>query len=215
MKKISFKKLTSLFLTSTLIFSTISASSINLIEAKGSSARPSASRSSSKPSSSKPSSSKPSSKPTSSTASSKPTTGTTKNFTKNSGGTYNKDYNSYNNQGYKRHNYRTNGFFSGSTITNALLWYTLFNSATSHNHVQASDKQKELVDNVKDSKVPVYMLEIKTKEGDTKHITVTKEQYEKVKEGDNISLKDGNLEIKKQSKIKLAQELFSLGQVSL
>ena len=205
MKKISFKKLTSLFLTSTLIFSTISASSINLIEAKGSSARPSASRSSSKPSSSKPSSSKPSSKPTSSTASSKPTTGTTKNFTKNSGGTYNKDYNSYNNQGYKRQytdyindNYRTNGFFSGSTITNALLWYTLFNSATSHNHVQASDKQKELVDNVKDSKVPVYMLEIKTKEGDTKHITVTKEQYEKVKEGDNISLKDGKLESKNQ-----------------
>ena len=206
MKKISFKKLTSLFLTSTLIFSTISASSINLIEAKGSSARPSVSRSSSKPSSSKPSSSsKSSSKPTSSTASSKPTTVTTKNFTKNSGGTYNKDYNSYNNQGYKRQytdyindNYRTNGFFSGSTITNALLWYTLFNSATSHNHVQASDKQKELVDNVKDSKVPVYMLEIKTKEGDTKHITVTKEQYEKVKEGDNISLKDGNLEIKNQ-----------------
>jgi len=59
-------------------------------------------------------------------------------------------------------------------------------------------EQKELVDNVKDSKVPVYMLEIKTKEGDTKHITVTKEQYEKVKEGDNISLKDGNLEIKNQ-----------------
>lgn len=203
MKNNTIKKITSLFLTSALIFSTISASSVNLIEAKGTSARPSVSRPSSKPSSSKPSSSKSSSKPTSSTASSKPTTSTTKNFTKNSGGTYNKDYNSYNNQGYKRQytdyindNYRTNGFFSGSTITNALLWYTLFNSATSHNHVQASDKQKELVDNVKDSKVPVYMLEIKTKEGETKHITVTKEQYEKVKEGDNISLKDGKLEIK-------------------
>ena len=187
MKNNTIKKITSLFLTSALIFSTISASSVNLIEAKGTSARPSVSRPSSKPSSSKPSSSKSSSKPTSSTASSKPTTSTTKNFTKNSGGTYNKDYNSYNNQGYKRQytdyindNYRTNGFFSGSTITNALLWYTLFNSATSHNHVQASDKQKELVDNVKDSKVPVYMLEIKTKEGD------------------NISLKDGNLEIKNQ-----------------
>ena len=205
MKNNTIKKITSLFLTSALIFSTISASSVNLIEAKGTSARPSVSRPSSKPSSSKPSSSKSSSKPTSSTASSKPTTSTTKNFTKNSGGTYNKDYNSYNNQGYKRQytdyindNYRTNGFFSGSTITNALLWYTLFNSATSHNHVQASDKPKELVDNVKDSKVPVYMLEIKTKEGETKHITVTKEQYEKVKEGDNISLKDGNLEIKNQ-----------------
>ena len=190
MKKDTLKKITSLFLTSTLIFSTISASSINLIEAKGTSARPSASRSSSKPSSSKPSSSK-------------PTTNTTKNFTKNSGGSYNKDYNSYNNQSYKKqytdyinNNYRSSGFFSGSNITNALLWYTLFNSATSHHLVQASDKQKELVDNVKDSKVPVYMLEIKTKDGETKHVTVTKEQYEKVKEGDNISLKDGNLEVK-------------------
>ena len=200
MKKNTLKKLTSLLLTSTLILSTLSASSINIVEAKGSSARPSASRSSSKPSSSKSSS-----KPTTSTASSKPTTGTKKNFSNSINGSYNKDYNSYNNQGYKRqytdylnNNYRNSGFFSGSTITNALLWYTLFNSATSHNTVQASDKQKELVDNVKDSKVPVYMLEIKTKDGETKHVTVTKEQYEKVKEGDNISLDNGNLEIKNQ-----------------
>ena len=200
MKKNTLKKLTSLFLTSTLILSTLSGSSINIVEAKGSSARPSASRSSSKPSSSKSSS-----KPTSSTASSKPTSGTKKNFSNSVNGSYNKDYNSYNNQGYKRqytdyinNNYRNSGFFSGSTITNALLWYTLFNSATSHNTVQASDKQKELVDNVKDSKVPVYMLEIKTKDGETKHVTVTKEQYEKVKEGDNISLDNGNLEIKNQ-----------------
>lgn len=209
MKNNTIKKITSVFLTSALIFSTISASSVNLIEAKGTSARPSAPRPSSKPSSSKPSSNKSSSnsssKPTASTSSSKPTTNTTKNFTKNSGGSYNKDYNSYNNQGYKKqytdyinNNYRSSGFFSGSNITNMLLWYTLFNSATSHNHIHASDQQKELVDNVKDSKVPVYMLEIKTKDGETKYVSVTKEQYEKVKEGDNISLKDGNLEIKNQ-----------------
>lgn len=205
MKNNTIKKITSVFLTSTLIFSTISASSVSLIEAKGTSARPSAPRPSSKPSSSKPSSSNSSSKPTASTSSSKPTTNTTKNFTKNSGGSYNKDYNSYNNQGYKKqytdyinNNYRSSGFFSGSNITNMLLWYTLFNSATSHNHIHASDQQKELVDNVKDSKVPVYMLEIKTKDGETKYVSVTKEQYEKVKEGDNISLKDGNLEIKNQ-----------------
>ena len=208
MKKNTFKKITSLFLTSTLILSTLSGSSINIVEAKGSSSRPSSSRpsssrSSSRPSSSKPSSSKPSSKPSSSTSSSKPITGTSKHFSKNSVGSYNKDYNSYTNPEYKkqytdyiRNNYRSSGFFSGSTLTNALLWYTLFNSATSHNHVQASDKQKELVENVKDSKVPVYMLEIKTKNGETKHVTVTKEQYEKVKEGDNISLIDGKLEIK-------------------
>ena len=205
MKNNTIKKITSVFLTSALIFSTISASSANLIEAKGTSARPSAPRPSSKPSSSKPSSSNSSSKPTASTSSSKPTANTTKNFTKSSGGSYNKDYNSYNNQGYKKqytdyinNNYRSSGFFSGSNITNMLLWYTLFNSATSHNHIHASDQQKELVDNVKDSKVPVYMLEIKTKDGETKYVSVTKEQYEKVKEGDNISLKDGNLEIKNQ-----------------
>ena len=205
MKNNTIKKITSVFLTSALIFSTISASSVTLIEAKGTSARPSAPRPSSKPSTSKPSSTNSSSKPSSSTASSKPRTSSTKNFTKNSGGSYNKDYNSYNNQGYKRqytdyinNNYRNSGFFSGSNITNALLWYTLFNSATSHHLVQASDKQKELVDNVKDSKVPVYMLEIKTKDGEIKHVTVTKEQYEKVKEGDNISLDNGNLEIKNQ-----------------
>ena len=203
MKNNTIKKITSVFLTSALIFSTISASSVNLIEAKGTSARPSAPRPSSKPSSSKPSSTNSSSKPTSSTASSKPRTSSTKNFTKNSGGSYNKDYNSYNNQGYKKqytdyinNNYRSSGFFSGSNITNMLLWYTLFNSATSHNHIHASEQQKELVDNVKDSKVPVYMLEIKTKDGETKYVSVTKEQYEKVKEGDNISLKDGKLEIK-------------------
>ena len=97
---------------------------------------------------------------------------------------------------YLNNNYRNSGFFSGSSITNALLWYTLFNSTASRNHIHASDKQKELVDNVKDSKVPVYMLEIKTKDGEIKHVTVTKEQYDKVKVGDNISLKDGNLEIK-------------------
>ena len=198
MKNNTIKKITSVFLTSALIFSTISASSVNLIEAKGTSARPS-----SKPNTSKPSSTNSSSKPSSSTASSKPRTSSTKNFTKNSGGSYNKDYNSYNNQGYKKqytdyinNNYRSSGFFSGSNITNMLLWYTLFNSATSHNHIHASDQQKELVDNVKDSKVPVYMLEIKTKDGETKYVSVTKEQYEKVKEGDNISLKDGKLEIK-------------------
>ena len=203
MKNNTIKKITSVFLTSALIFSTISASSVNLIEAKGTSARPSVPRPSSKPSTSKPSSTNSSSKPSSSTASSKPRTSSTKNFTKNSGGSYNKDYNSYNNQGYKKqytdyinNNYRSSGFFSGSSITNMLLWYTLFNSATSHNHIHASDQQKELVDNVKDSKVPVYMLEIKTKNGETKYVSVTKEQYEKVKEGDNISLKDGNLEIK-------------------
>lgn len=40
------------------------------------------------------------------------------------------------------------------------------------------------------------MLEIKTNSGETKYISVTKEQYDKVKEGDNISVKNGKFEVK-------------------
>jgi len=182
MKNKQLKRLGKILFSLTLIFSPIGITNTHVADAKKSSTpRPSA---------------KPSSKPTSS----KPTSNSS---SKNSKGTYNKNYNSYNNKGYKKqyteylnNNYRNSGFFSGSSITNALLWYTLFNSTASRNHIHASDKQKELVDNVKDSKVPVYMLEIKTKDGETKHVTVTKEQYDEVKEGDNISLKNGNLEIK-------------------
>ncbi|MGX7111218.1 hypothetical protein [Gemella cuniculi] len=201
MKKNILKKVDGIFLAVTLIFST-NISTINLVEAKGSKISPKISRPSSKPSggkSSKPSSSNSSSKPSTKSSNSK---STTKNFTKNSKGSYNSNYNSYNNKNYKKdytdylnNNYRRSGFFSGNSITNLLLWHTLFHSS-SHNRIHASEQQKELVDNVKDSKVPVYMLEIKTKDGETKYVSVTKEQYDKVKEGDNISLKNGNLEIK-------------------
>lgn len=195
MKNKQLKKLGKILFSLTLIFSSIGITNIHVADAKGSSTP----RPSTKPSS-KPTSSKPNAKPSSQTPSNKPTSNSSP---KNSKGTFNKNYNSYNNKGYKKqyteylnNNYRNSGFFSGSSITNALLWYTLFNSTASRNHIHASDKQKELVDNVKDSKVPVYMLEIKTKDGEIKHVTVTKEQYDEVKEGDNIYLKDGNLEIK-------------------
>ena len=194
MKNKQLKKLGKILFSLTLIFSSIGITNIHVADAKGSSTP----RPSTKPSS-KPTSSKPNAKPSSQTPSNKPTSNSSP---KNSKGTFNKNYNSYNNKGYKKqytdylNNNYSSGFFSGSSITNTLLWYTLFNSTASRNHIHASDKQKELVDNVKDSKVPVYMLEIKTKDGETKYVTVTKEQYDKVKEGDNISLKDGNLEIK-------------------
>ncbi len=194
MKNKQLKKLGKILFSLTLIFSSIGITNIHVADAKGSSTP----RPSTKPSS-KPTSSKPSAKPSSQTPSNKPTSNSSP---KNSKGTFNKNYNSYNNKGYKKqytdylNNNYSSGFFSGSSITNTLLWYTLFNSTASRNHIHASDKQKELVDNVKDSKVPVYMLEIKTKDGETKYVTVTKEQYDEVKEGDNISLKDGNLEIK-------------------
>ena len=194
MKNKQLKKLGKILFSLTLIFSSIGITNIHVADAKGSSTP----RPSTKPSS-KPTSSKPNAKPSSQTPSNKPTSNSSP---KNSKGTFNKNYNSYNNKGYKEqytdylNNNYSSGFFSGSSITNTLLWYTLFNSTASRNHIHASDKQKELVDNVKDSKVPVYMLEIKTKDGETKYVTVTKEQYDEVKEGDNISLKDGNLEIK-------------------
>ena len=194
MKNKQLKKLGKILFSLTLIFSSIGITNIHVADAKGSSTP----RPSTKPSS-KPTSSKPNAKPSSQTPSNKPTSNSSP---KNSKGTFNKNYNSYNNKGYKKqytdylNNNYSSGFFSGSSITNTLLWYTLFNSTASRNHIHASDKQKELVDNVKNSKVPVYMLEIKTKDGETKYVTVTKEQYDEVKEGDNISLKDGNLEIK-------------------
>ena len=194
MKNKQLKKLGKILFSLTLIFSSIGITNIHVADAKGSSTP----RPSTKPSS-KPTSSKPNAKPSSQTPSNKPTSNSSP---KNSKGTFNKNYNSYNNKGYKKqytdylNNNYSSGFFSGSSITNTLLWYTLFNSTASRNHIHASDKQKELVDNVKDSNVPVYMLEIKTKDGETKYVTVTKEQYDEVKEGDNISLKDGNLEIK-------------------
>ena len=194
MKNKQLKRLGKILFSLILIFSSIGITNTYVADAKKSSTtRPSA-----KPSS-KPTSSKPNAKPSSQTSSNKPTSNSS---SKNSKGTFNKNYNSYNNKGYKKqytdylNNNYSSGFFSGSSITNTLLWYTLFNSTASRNHIHASDKQKELVDNVKDSKVPVYMLEIKTKDGETKYVTVTKEQYDEVKEGDNISLKDGNLEIK-------------------
>ena len=194
MKNKQLKKLGKILFSLTLIFSSIGITNIHVADAKGSSTP----RPSTKPSS-KPTSSKPNAKPSSQTPSNKPTSNSSP---KNSKGTFNKNYNSYNNKGYKKqytdylNNNYSSSFFSGSSITNTLLWYTLFNSTASRNHIHASDKQKELVDNVKDSKVPVYMLEIKTKDGETKYVTVTKEQYDEVKEGDNISLKHVNLEIK-------------------
>lgn len=215
-------KILKMIIGSVLTLSTITLTSPTLTFAKGSSARPSVSRPSvSRPSSAKPSSSKPSAKPSSSTPSSsshsyskpipnKPSSNITQNRIQN--GTkpsrsvaFNSNRNSYNNKDYSRvyndylkENYSSSGFFSGNNILNTFLWWNMFNNLSGHNnHVPiASDKQKELAKNLKDSKTPVYMLEIKTKSGETKYITVTKEQYQRVKVNDNITIKDGTLEVK-------------------
>lgn len=175
--------------------------------------RSTSSSKSSSSSSSKPSSSS-SSKPSNTSSSSKPTQNPNKpssNITNNKitngtepskPSTYNPNKNSFNNNVYRdryqdtlRSNYRSSGFFSGNSFLNTYLWWSLFNH-TSNNNVHASDKQKELVQNIKDSKTPVYMLEIKTKSGEIKHISVSKEQYNKVNVNDYIVIKDGELEVK-------------------
>ena len=205
-----------------LILSTITFASPTVTLAKGGvSARPSVSRPAvSRPSLAKPASSRPSAKPSTNSNSSKGSSHTqpvnpkpSSTFTQNriQNGTkpsrsvpFNSNRNSYNNKDYSRvyndylkDNYSSSGFFSGNNILNTFLWWNMFNNLSGrNNHVQASDKQKELAKNLKDSKTPVYMLEIKTKSGETKYITVTKEQYQRVKVNDNITIKDGVLEVK-------------------
>ena len=196
MKKKTLKKIIGIFLSTSLIFTTVGAVNLDFAVAKSRSSSHSSSRSS------KPSSSKSSSKPKSSSSkSSDSSTTRTRHFS--SGSRYNSNYNSYNNEDYKKkymnylnNNYRTSGFFTRSSIVNGMLWGLLFNSLSTHSFANASNEQKELAENIKASKVPVYMIEVKTKNGETKYATVTKEQYDKIKEGDEISLKNGNLEIK-------------------
>lgn len=213
------KKLIKVLTATALSLSTIGATT-SFVDAKGGSsggARSSSSARSSSvsrsTSSSKPSSSS-SSKPSNTSSSSKPTPNPNKpssNITNNKiangtepskPSTYNPNKNSFNNNVYRdryqdtlRSNYHSSGFFSGNSFLNTYLWWSLFNHS-SNNNVHASDKQKELVQNIKDSKTPVYMLEIKTKSGEIKHISVSKEQYNKVNVNDYIVIKDGELEVK-------------------
>ena len=214
------KKLIKIITATALSLSTIGATT-NFVDAKGGSSGGRSSSSSSarsssisrSTSSSKPSSSS-SSKPSSSSSSSKPTPNPNKpssNITNNKiangtepskPSTYNPNKNSFNNNVYRdryqdtlRSNYHSSGFFSGNSFLNTYLWWSLFNHSN-NNNVHASDKQKELVQNIKDSKTPVYMLEIKTKSGEIKHISVSKEQYNKVNVNDYIVIKDGELEVK-------------------
>ena len=199
MKKKTLKKIIGIFLSTSLIFTTVGAANLDFAVAKSRSSSHSSSRSS-KPSSSK-SSSKPKSSSSKSSDSSSSSSSSSSHFS--SGSRYNSNYNSYNNEDYKKkymnylnNNYRTSGFFTRSSIVNGMLWGLLFNSLSTHSFANASNEQKELAENIKASKVPVYMIEVKTKNGETKYATVTKEQYDKIKEGDEISLKNGNLEIK-------------------
>ena len=207
-------KLTKILTASTLLMSTLSIAGSDIFAKGGVSGGArggSVARSSSvSRSSSKPSSSSRSSKPSASVNPNKPNSRLSNNrvangSTPSSIANFNPNRNSYNNNDYKErygnylhNNYSSSGFFSGNNILNTFIWFSLFNSLTNNHHSNAAnEKQKELVDNLKSSNTPVYMLEIKTKSGETKYITVTKEQYQKVKENDNITIKNGELEIKK------------------
>ena len=209
-------KLTKVLTASTLLMSTLWVSGNDIfakggVSGGGRGGVSSGARSSSvSRSSSKPSSSTRSSKPSASLNPNKPNSRLSNNRVANgsapsSVANFNPSRNSYNNNDYKErygnylhNNYSSSGFFSGNNILNTFIWFSLFNSLTNNHHANAAnEKQKELVDNLKSSNTPVYMLEIKTKSGETKYITVTKEQYQKIKENDNITIKNGELEIKK------------------
>ena len=187
------KKLISLIVTMSLILGAVSASDIS---AKGGS-RGGGSRSSSSSKSSSRSSSKPTSRSSSSKPSSSSSSGSrTSNFSRTEHTPipkYTPEYNKLYQSGLTS-NLGRSGFFSGNTATNALLWYTLFNQISGPIHT--TQDKKDLVDQINQSGIPVYMLEIKTSSGETKYISVTKEQYEKVKEGDTISVKNGKFEVK-------------------
>lgn len=187
------KKLISLIVTMSLILGAVSASDIS---AKGGS-RGGGSRSSSSSKSSSRSSSKPTSRSSSSKPSSSNSSGSrTSNFSRTEHTPipkYTPEYNKLYQSGLTS-NLGRSGFFSGNTATNALLWYTLFNQVSGPIHT--TQDKKDLVDQINQSGIPVYMLEIKTNTGEMKYISVTKEQYDKVKEGDNISVKNGKFEVK-------------------
>ena len=189
------KKLISSIVAVSLILGAISASDVS---AKGGSRGGGSRSSSSSRSSSKPSS-RSSSKPTSRSSSSKSTShdssgSRTSNFLERDPiPKYSPEYNKLYQSGLTS-NLGRSGFFSGNTATNALLWYTLFNQISGPIHT--TQDKKDLVDQINQSGIPVYMLEIKTSSGESKYISVTKEQYEKVKEGDTISVKNGKFEVK-------------------
>lgn len=191
------KKLISLIVTMSLILGAVSASDISAKGgSRGGGSRSSSSAKSSSRSSSKPTSRSSSSKPSSSSNSYNSSDSRTSNFSRTERTPipkYTPEYNKLYQSGLTN-NLGRSGFFSGNTATNALLWYTLFNQVSGPIHT--TQDKKDLVDQINQSGIPVYMLEIKTNSGETKYISVTKEQYDKVKEGDNISVKNGKFEVK-------------------
>ena len=191
------KKLISSIVAVSLILGAVSASDISAKGgSRGGGSRSSSSSKSSSRSSSKPTSRSSSSKPSSSSNSYNSSDSRTSNFSRTEHTPipkYTPEYNKLYQSGLTN-NLGRSGFFSGNTATNALLWYTLFNQISGPIHT--TQDKKDLVDQINQSGIPVYMLEIKTNSGETKYISVTKEQYDKVKEGDNISVKNGKFEVK-------------------
>lgn len=123
---------------------------------------------------------------------------------------YSKNRNSYASKDYRdtyrsylNDNYRNSGFFSDNSSMNSIFWgYIIgdmigdsFRSAHYNDKFnQLDQKQKELFYNIREGQTPIYMIEVRTKDGSTRQISVTKEQYDRIREGDEIKIKDGNID---------------------
>lgn len=122
-------------------------------------------------------------------------------YSKNRNSFASKDYrDTY--RSYLNDNYRNSGFFSDNSSMNSIFWgYIIgdmigdsFRSAHYNDKFnQLDQKQKELFYNIREGRTPIYMIEVRTKDGSTRQISVTKEQYDRIREGDEIKIKDGKL----------------------
>ena len=135
---------------------------------------------------------------------------------------FDKGRNSYNSTVYRdtyrshlNNNYGGSGFFSNNSSMNSIFWGYIIGDmigdgfrdhAYQEKFNKLDEKQKELMANIRDGHIPLYMLEIKLKDGSTKQITVTKEMYERVRKGDEIEIKNGQLTIKSGEGKKLEDE---------
>ena len=103
---------------------------------------------------------------------------------------------------YLNNNYLETGFYTRSASLNSLLALKIFDNVSDNKYLQSNDTDKNIDSFLRFSKVSVYMLELKTlpynvrSDIKTEYVTITKEQYEKVQVGDNVVIKNGELEIK-------------------
>lgn len=102
----------------------------------------------------------------------------------NPNGMYNRNnqMNSYNSQ-LRQSNY----------MNNIMMYYLLFNGIHNQNNLK---KQKSILMDQMNKDQKLYTITIKTKDGKKQLLSVTKKDYDKIKEGDTVKYSNNKLEIK-------------------